>query len=235
MIRRYINFTELFIGFAFGILLNNFFEEKFPNEFKILKNLLINTSVNISYNIIYCYSKLQIFFIKAKNKLNLFIESNPILLKIRNDFNNSNLNSNEPEKNIEYCDGYDFYIYNHIDNHIINKQIFYKDSNQPMNQLSDIKFMLIEFKIGENVYKIDLKTDKFNYYLLGNKFTKGFFIFYIETHLNKKHDTSNNNCSLKIIDHNVNQLEIEFTYKNESILLEQNGYKLIITNDSDNK
>jgi hypothetical protein len=81
-----------------------------------------------------------------------------------------------------------------------------------MNQLSDIKFMLIEFKIGETVYKIDLKTDKFNYYLLGNKFTKDFFIFYIETHLNKKHDTSNNNCSLKIIDHNVNQLEIEFTY-----------------------
>ena len=34
MIRRYIKFTELFIGFAFGILLNNFFEEKFPNEFK---------------------------------------------------------------------------------------------------------------------------------------------------------------------------------------------------------
>lgn len=230
MIRRYIKFTELFIGFAFGILLNNFFEEKFPNEFKTFKNFLINTSVNISYNIIYCYSKLQIFFIKAKNKLNLFIESNPTLLKIRNDFNNSN----EPEKNIDYCNGYDFYIYNHIDNNIINKQIFYKDSNQPMNELSEIKFLLIEFKIGENVYKIDLKTDKFNYYLLGNNFTKDFFIFYIKTHLNKTHESNNNNCSIKFIDHNVNQFEIEFTYKNESILLEKNGYKLIFTNDSDN-
>ena len=39
--------------------------------------------------------------------------------------------------------------------------------------------------------------------------------------------------NLKIIDHDVNTVELDFTDKNESILLEKSGYKLLNLNDSD--
>ena len=96
--------------------------------------------------------------------------------------------------------------------------------------------MLIEFKAGDNIYKIDLETDIFNYYLIGNRFTKDFFVYYVKKYINKNNTINENDkCSVKIIDHDVNNIEIEFTDKNESILLEKNGYKLNITNHPDNK
>ena len=96
--------------------------------------------------------------------------------------------------------------------------------------------MLIEIKIGESEpHKIDLKTDKFNYYLVGNKFTKSFFIFYLKNYLEVDDIKSDTQMTLKIIDHDVNRIEINFTDKNESILLEKNGYKLLIPNDNQEK
>lgn len=237
MLFHYINnFYNFFIGFSLGILLNDFFNRKYPNEFKKICELIVETFVNISYNCIYYYSKCQIFFMNIRNNFNLFIEANPTLLKIRNDINKLNIYSNKCEKNIEYYNDYGFNISNYIDNNIVNKLIFYKNSDHPTNEKSDIKFMLIEFKNGENIYKIDLKTDKFNYYFVGNKFTKNFFIFYIKTYLNKKYELNDNtNYTLKIIDHDINKIEFEFTDKNESILLEKNGYKLKNTNHNEVK
>ena len=235
MLFDYINnFYNFFIGLSLCILLNDFFERKYPNEFKNFRKLTNEKFINFSYNCIYYYSKCQIFFMNTKNKLILFIEANPILLRIRNNINNLNIYPNKYDNNIEYYDDYGFDIYNYIDNKFVNKLLFYKNSNHPINEISDIKFMLIEFKNGENIYKIDLKTDKFNYYLVGNKFTKNFFIFYIKTHLNKNHEFDNK-CTLKIIDHDVNKIEIEFTDKNESILLEKNGYELKVTNHNEEK
>lgn len=227
---------DFFICFNIGIIFNDFFDRQYSNEYKIFTNQITNLFVNVSFNCIYYYSKCQIFFINIRNNLNLFIKANPTLLKIINYiFNSNTLRDSYKSEIIEYCDGYDFYIYNHIDNNIINKQLFYKDSIQQMCEVSDIKFILIEFKNGENIYKIDLKTDKFNYYLVSNKFTKNFFIFYIKRHLNKMDEFVDNNCRVKIIDHDINTLEIVFTDKNESIILEKTGYKLTMTNHSDNE
>ena len=44
---------------------------------------------------------------------------------------------------------------------------------------------------------------------------------------------SEDKFSLKIIDHDVNTITVDFTDKNESLTLEKNGYKLSITNYSD--
>jgi hypothetical protein len=97
--------------------------------------------------------------------------------------------------------------------------------------------MLTEFKVGEKTYKIDMKTDEYNYYMIGNKFTKDFFIYYINQHLLSKYEQheidKNERYILKIIDHDVNSMTIDFTDKNECILLEKNGYKLITTNHMD--
>ncbi len=66
-------------------------------------------------------------------------------------------------------------------NKCVNKKIMY-DINEPLtvSECSDIKFMLVEMRIRENnVYKVDLKTDDYNFYLVGNKLTRQFFIWCI--------------------------------------------------------
>lgn len=227
MIFHYIKFFyDVFVGFSLGLLLNDFFERKCPNEFKNFRDLILNLFVNTSYKCIYFYSKCQIFITKTKNNFNLFIKSNPALLKFKNDICKFS-NVNDTENCVDYCNGFNFYIHNHTNNNVINKQIFYKDSIEPLNKNSDITFMLIEFKAGENIHKIDLKTKTFNYYLIGNRFTKDFFVYYIKKHINKNEVfNENEKYSIKFIDHDVNKVEFDFTDKNESIILEKSGYKL---------
>lgn len=240
MILHYINiFLKCFTCLSLGILLNNFFDRHYPDEHKIFATHIKNLFVNISYNSIYYCSKCQIFFMNIKNDLDLFIEENPLLSKIKNGINKLHIYSKKRDNNVEYYSDYGFCVYNYNDNNIINKQLFYENSDHKINEKSDIKFMFIEFKNGDDTYKIDLKTDKFNYYLVGNIFTKNFFIFYVKTHINKNSEFSDdNNYNLKFIDNDVNIIEIDFTDKNESILLEKNVYKIIhgykITGTSDN-
>lgn len=252
MIFHYIkNFYDFFIGFSIGLLLNDFFDRRCPNEYKIFTNQMTNLFVNVSFNCIYYYSKCQIFFINIRNNLNLFIETSPALLKLKNDINS--LIKCKPDKVLMYefiKDGKitefwdfnsvnkpDLMIFSWLDNDkkCVNKKIIYENGCTNVAEVSDIKFMLTEIKIGENSHKIDLKTDKFNYYLVGNKFTKNFFIFYLKQYLEVDDIVSDTQMTLKIIDHDVNKIEIEFTDKNESILLEKNGYKLEITNHNDEK
>ena len=133
------------------------------------------------------------------------------------------------------CDykDYDFIIKTFPNKNILRKIFYTKYEIDNIFLESDIKFLLIELKIGENIYKIDLKTENFNYYLVDNKFTKDFFIFYIRIHLNKNYELNDNDkYSLKILDHNVNNIEIEFTNKNECIVLEKSAYKVTIIHDN---
>jgi uncharacterized protein YegJ (DUF2314 family) len=213
---------------------------------------MTNLFVNVSFNCIYYYSKCQIFFINIRNNFNLFIETTPALLKLKNDINS--LIKYKPGKVLmyefikdgkitEFCDfdsvnKPDLMIFSWLDNDkkCVNKKIVYENGCTNVAEVSDIKFMLTEIKIGESEsHKIDLKTDKFNYYLVGNKFTKSFFIFYLKQYLEVDNIGSDTQMTLKMIDHDVNKVEIDFTDKNESILLEKNGYKLIITNHTDNE
>jgi hypothetical protein len=82
-------------------------------------------------------------------------------------------------------------------------------------ELSNIKFMLLEIKVNDAAYKLDLKTDKYNYYVVGNVFDKQFFIYFLKNyHL---HNFTNDEIDqitkldIKIIDQNVNIKEMEIT------------------------
>ena len=143
--------------------------------------------INISYNCIYLFSKLQIFITNTNEKLNNFIEISPTLLQIKNNIKQL-LKPSIPIMHEFIKDGKSINIFNGIDNdfdfrivswmdeknnYINKKLVYYKDSDTSyLSVASDIKFILIELKIGENniPYKIDLKTDNFNYYLVENKF-----------------------------------------------------------------
>jgi hypothetical protein len=82
-----------------------------------------------------------------------------------------------------------------------------------------------------------LKTEEFNFYMIGNRFTKQFFIYYLTQILKISEEIKDDDkFSLKIIDHDVNTIELDFTEKNENIILEKTGYKLSnLTQSDDNK
>ena len=236
MISFYLN------KFLIGILFVDMIERRFPDEFK-------NFMVSLSYNVIYIYSKAQILFMKYNKKLNEFIESNPSLLKIKNDFNllieskkyrviklefikNGNLIENKSTD-------YDFAIYSDLKINTIceNKKIF--QNNEQLTEeyeISNIQFMLIELLVGEKkTFKITLKNEKYNFYVVGNMLSRDFFIYYLKNIHEDKFDLTEESIkedkiTIKIIDHDVNKLEFDFTDKNEHIIIEKIGYKLNIVN-----
>ena len=96
-------------------------------------------------------------------------------------------------------------------------------------ELSNIRFISVEFTCGKHSFHISLIDEMFNYYIVGNKFDKDFFIHLVKDGVEVKH-LDNNQCSLQIIDHEANIININFSEKGESILLEKNGYKIININ-----
>ena len=222
-------------------LLNEYLKNKFPEKYQEI-------IVSFSYHLIYLYSKAQILYMNLIKVVNKKIEENPNLLKLKNDLDLlMNPKSGIPNM-VDYIkngnpvdkgdDDFDFMIYSWLDNNksCINKKILY-DLNEPLSfsEVSDIKFLLVEFKIGENSsHKIDLKTNEFNFYIVGNNFNKHFFLYYLKQFLKIGEEIKDDDkFTLKIIDNNVNTVELYFTNKNESILLEKNGYKLLNLNGFD--
>jgi hypothetical protein len=144
-------------------------------------------------------------------------------------------NGNSVDKGDDNCD---FMIYSWLDDtkSCVNKKLVY-DLKEPLSfsEISDIKFFLVELKIGENnSHKIELKTDEFNFYVVGNSFNKQFFIYYLKQILKISEEIKDDDkFNLKILDHNVNTIDLDFTDKNENIILEKTGYKISNLNISD--
>jgi hypothetical protein len=237
--------TTLLRTGVLALLLNDYLKRNYPNKYEEM-------IVSISYNLIYLYSKAQILYANLIKVLNKKIEENPNLLKLKNDFDllmkpksgivtmieyvkNGNSVDIISDKSDDDCD---FMIYSWLDDTktCVNKKLIY-DLKEPLSfsEVSDIKFLLVELKIGENSsHKIVLKTDEYNFYIVGNTFTKQFFIYYLKQILKIGEEIKDDDkFNLKIIDHDVNTVELDFTDKNESILLEKSGYKLLNLNDSD--
>lgn len=217
-----------------SVLFLDFLDRRFPNETKCFV-------INLSINCIYYFGVFQIFFFKTLNNINIMIESNETLLKFKKEiektilkYYNTKLDKNElnedpNEDSIDNCYNYDFYIQNFTnDNKIVNKRICFIDNDGPINDPSEIKFILIEFNCGDKKFKIDLKTDKFNYYLVGNKFTKDFFIYYVKKHIdNNETFDKYEKYAIELIDHNVIKVEFEFNDENNGFILEKTDYKII--------
>jgi hypothetical protein len=240
MISFYLN------KFLIGMLFIDMIERRFPEELK-------NFMVSLSYNVIYIYSKAQILFMKYNKKINEFIESNPSLLKIKNDFNlliqstKYRVNKLEFIKNGNLIENkstdYDFAIYSDLKINTIceNKKIF--QNNEQLTEdyeISNIQFMLIELLVGEKkTFKITLKNEKYNFYIVENMLSKDFFTYYLKNIHDDKFDLTEESIkedkiTIKIIDHDVNKIEFDLTDKNEYIIIEKTSYKLNIINHQEN-
>jgi len=100
-------------------------------------------------------------------------------------------------------------------------------------ETSNIKFIMIEIEVGDNLFKIDLKNDKENYYIVQNVFDKDFFLYYLLYYSHNYKTTYTydsikpllDKAIVKIIDENARIFEL-YLDKNESIEILKDGYNL---------
>jgi hypothetical protein len=231
--------TNLLRTVLFAFLLNDYLKRTYP---KMYEDILVKSS----FNLIYAFSVVQI---KLKKLQEYVCKNNPKLAAILEKYNKINIDNNVDfvlegkiihstnisTLNDDHPQKFDFIIYSDCTGEEINKKIISKpitaDAKDDYKcEKSDIKFMLIELKFGDKIIKIDLKSDTYNFYVVGNCFTKQFFQYFLIEIL--KQPESVDNFSIKFIDHNVDTVEVDFSDKNSSILLEKKEYKLSITNDN---
>jgi len=221
------------------LLLNDYIKRTFPEQHeKIL--------VNVSLKCIYFYSNCQIFYNKLKNNFKECVKTNPYLSKIVDEIYKKEKITNEicqvkntsiyikyftDFSNIEFeNDKSSFYIFsdniNVIEN-CVNKVIFHTQPFIHNYEVSNISFILLELKFKENAYKITLKNNEFNYYIINNILDKKFFIYYLYNYqvCNLTEDDVNNitKFDIKLIDQYVNVRELEIT-DDKFIIIKKDEY-----------
>jgi hypothetical protein len=99
---------------------------------------------------------------------------------------------------------------------------------------SEITFIALYLNYNDVRYNINLKTDNFNYYLVGNVINLDFLRYYVKYVLNDTtfiiKDTDTASYKLELMDHNVNMIELN---AEQSIIIEKNGYNITNTKNSD--
>lgn len=231
-----------FKGIIIIVLLNDYLKRKFPQNYKIFENKL----VSYTYNLIYIYSKGQIMYNKLYFKIKNVILSNPYLKEIINTINKSRTNyeleyinnGNVIAKyNINLSDITDisdnsFCIFSdlnneEINNSRINKKIIHNFPITKNYEISNISFILFEVKIGDKKYKINLKDDKCNYYLVDNIIDKKFVIYYLMNYINENLSYENINSEqiiVNLIDNNVEMKDIDMTNGKKCIIIKKDNY-----------
>jgi hypothetical protein len=193
--------------------------------------------IKIVYNTIYFYSACQIKCTQAYNYLIPYFKNNENINQIKIDLFDINTNKliNILEKDLQDIVKDNLYIAT-IDNinnvnknksSITNKLIIDKNSVCLAFDVSNITFIALYLNYNDMLYNINLKTDEFNYYLVGNIIDKYFVQYYINTVLNLNFSYKEleiKTYQLELVDHNVNIINLNFE---QSIIIEKDGYRIV--------
>jgi len=233
------------------ILLDDYFTRIYSTKYKEI-------TIEIIFKIIYVYSFCEM---KIKNVIKNFEEKHPHIIKFIKQIFKHDLNKidiefvkdnqivdifskqkylNLKEEEVVVIPDYDFVLYSDTSVTPSNIKIIHKNSTskflinvqETYNYVpSTIRFILIEFVVGEKTYKIDLSTNKYNFYVKDNIFDRNFFLYYlrnIETEVVVFEDFELDEFTIKIIDNNVNINKIHLTkHDNQCIKLDESSYEII--------
>ena len=116
-------------------------------------------------------------------------------------------------------------------NIVKNKRVVYKIelalAKEVEFDVSEITFIALYLNYNDARYNINLKSDNFNYYLVGNAIDKRFVQYYINTVLNVKFsylDSKMSTYQLELMDHDVKMVSLN---ADQSIIIEKNGYHIL--------
>ena len=218
----------------------------FPDHFKLIQKKLLNFSIKIAYNIIYFYGVCQIkcnqmynYILPYFKKYNIFsfisdnseltIKEEEIEVEIFDTVSNIIVLKKELDKmeldKMEFLNPVVILISQSSN---INKKILYDLKSENLNKqfdLSEITFIALYLNYNNVRYQINLKTDTYNYYLVGNVINKFFLQYYINTVLNNINFTIDDkkSYSLELMDHEVNMIYLDIE---DSIIIEKNSYHI---------
>ena len=227
-----------YLHFAlFSFALHKYLSSKYPEQYK---KVWFHFCYYGGYYSIYAFSKVQMLYYKIKPS---FIEyyKNTFLSKLFTPnidsletiefikdgnivFSTNKINSFDF---VDIIPSFDFILYTKIFQQSADKKIMYeiptKESDFKIEK-TNYKFMLIELFIENKVYKIDLSTNIYNYYIVDNKINKAFLLFYLKKHLNNDCiKTPLENYSLKIMDECICIKNCEI---NDEIILNKTDYQV---------
>lgn len=196
------------------------------------------TYLNLVYEVlhygIHCYSRAQIIknkYMKQIYKID-FIENNTYMLKelLLNDVEiikyNKVLLRCKTKNLIMYNPLYmDFFIYSDIHSYPVNK-IVCKDVYRFMKKYEKCKFKLCSLNLifsMKDHYNIQLSTDNYNYYIVGNIIDKYLILYLLYKQHNIDVDIENVSYMIEIIDNNMDLIYIS---EKDEILLLEDTYKI---------
>ena len=220
-------YTFLILALCFTLYKNNY-----PNNYEKLYNKMVvkyseirlkieNKVILVSYNCIYLYSLCQINYNKicnlfltepseynAKHKTTLiFLDKNQNYTYGIN-VNLDILNKLELIQNMYNTYNGEVETILLLDKPHESKQSYYKFyTSIPETfdyKVSEVNFMSVELEHNDKFYKICLKDEECNYYIVGNVLNQYFFKYYLKNILKVPINETNFDYKLIIIDHNVN-------------------------------
>ena len=184
------------IYLSLTIILYVYFPDHLKFYFNLIKNILQNIGIKVAYNIIYFYGVCQIKSNQLYNYIFSFIPDS-LKLSIKDEVKTQvevfDITTNKIVFEKEYDET--FNKIKKIDNPVVilisdssnlNKKILYDFEPEICRQFetSDVTFIALYLNYNNVRYHINLKTDKYNYYLIGNEINKLFLQYYINVILN---------------------------------------------------
>lgn len=215
----------------------DYLKRNYPNIFNYF-------FIHIYINYIYIYSNIELFIKKNKTVLSC-IQTYKLIFDKKSDNTlimnicQYNINSGiyiEPyynEKDV-YFNTYNFkeIIYILIDNEKKNNVVSIYPDIKMSYKISKFKFILFELKIENKWYKLDFKTENYNYYIENNIINFVFLLYFLNNHFilyktnNNLNLNKNEKINIKFLDHNMEQKEMDISH-NQYIIIRENDYKIV--------
>ena len=214
------------------------------NCFSNIKNKLAEKitalMISLCYNCVYIYSLCNIKFNRIKNTINRpfmllwsYLKENKILTTIvLIDANGNEINIIMSNKNnVEFielaCKPHNysglFLMDKNIETECVNN-VFYTSFPTTFDyKISKISFMSIKLEYENKIYSINLKNNKYNYYIVNNCLNQTFLKYYIKNILKIPINENKFDYKLNIIDNNVNFITL---LPNQYILIMEDDYKI---------
>lgn len=178
-------------------------------KFKIIKEKILTNETNI-----------EIY--KNGNKIKSFLlnkEIQTLDIKSVNDIIKNNL---------DVVIDYDLITIIPINEKILQNIICYNKIPENFNyEESSIKFLSLQLKYLDKSIEIQLKTDKYNFYMVGNILNQSFFRYFIENIIQTKIPIPichNFEYKISLLDQNVNMIELN---ESDIIIILKDNYKII--------